>query len=58
VVAEGITDYYARWFAAGRLISEKDFLTENAKAFQALQISRVWLVMNLEESSFDTWIKY
>ena len=37
-VAEGITDYYARLvLRRAGLISEKDFLKENAKAFQELQ---------------------
>ncbi len=37
-VAEGITDYYARLtLRRAGLISEKDFLKENAKAFQDLQ---------------------
>ena len=58
-VAEGITDYYARLvLRRAGLISEKDFLTENAKAFQALQNTPGRLVMSAEESSFDTWIKY
>lgn len=58
-VAEGITDYYARLvLRRAGLISEKDFLTENAKAFQTLQNTPGRLVMNLEESSFDTWVKY
>lgn len=58
-VAEGITDYYARLvLRRAGLISEKEFLTENAKAFQTLQNTPGRLVMSLEESSFDTWIKY
>jgi predicted metalloprotease with PDZ domain len=58
-VAEGITDYYARLvLRRASLISEKEFLTENAKAFQTLQNTPGRLVMSAEESSFDTWIKY
>ena len=58
-VAEGITDYYARLvLRRAGLISEKEFLSENAKAFQNLQDTPGRLVMSAEESSFDTWIKY
>jgi predicted metalloprotease with PDZ domain len=58
-VAEGITDYYARLvLRRAGLTSEKEFLTENAKAFQTLQNTPGRLVMSVEESSFDTWIKY
>ena len=58
-VAEGMTDYYARVvLRRAGLISERDFLTESAKAFQALQNTPGRLVMSAEESSFDTWIKY
>ena len=58
-VAEGITDYYARVvLRRAGLISEKEFLTENARAFQTLQNTPGRLVMSVEESSFDTWIKY
>jgi predicted metalloprotease with PDZ domain len=58
-VAEGFTDYYARLtLRRAGLISEQDFLKENAKAFQALQATPGRLVMSAEESSFDTWIKY
>jgi predicted metalloprotease with PDZ domain len=58
-VAEGFTDYYARLvLRRAGLITEKEFLTETAKAFQNLQNTPGRLVMNLEESSFDTWIKY
>jgi len=58
-VAEGITDYYARVvLRRANLISEKDFLKENAKGFQTFQDTPGRFVMNAEESSFDTWIKY
>jgi predicted metalloprotease with PDZ domain len=57
--AEGLTDYYARLvLRRAGLISEKDFLSENAKAFQTLQNTPGRIVMSLEDSSFDTWIKY
>ncbi|HEY8184840.1 MAG TPA: PDZ domain-containing protein, partial [Pyrinomonadaceae bacterium] len=58
-VAEGFTDYYARLvLRRAGLITEKEFLTETAKSFQNLQNTPGRLVMNAEESSFDTWIKY
>jgi predicted metalloprotease with PDZ domain len=40
------------------LISERDFLTSAAKAFQALQNTPGRLVQSVEEASFDAWIKY
>jgi predicted metalloprotease with PDZ domain len=58
-VAEGITDYYARVvLRRAGLTTEKEFLSENAKAFQNLQNTPGRLVMSVEEASFDTWIKY
>jgi predicted metalloprotease with PDZ domain len=58
-VAEGITDYYARLvLRRAGLISDQDFLKVNAKAMQTLQNTPGRLVMSVEESSFDTWIKY
>ncbi|HEY3037160.1 MAG TPA: PDZ domain-containing protein [Pyrinomonadaceae bacterium] len=58
-VAEGFTDYYARLvLRRAGLISDKEFLKENARAFQNLQNTPGRLVMSAEESSFDTWIKY
>jgi predicted metalloprotease with PDZ domain len=58
-VAEGFTDYYARLvLRRAGLITEKEYLAENAKAFQNLQNIPGRLVMSAEESSFDTWIKY
>ena len=58
-VAEGITDYYARLvLRRAGLISENEFLSENAKVFQNLQNTPGRLVMSVEEASFDTWIKY
>ena len=58
-VAEGITDYYARLvLRRAGLISDKEFLKENARAFQALQNVPGRLVMSAEDASFDSWIKY
>jgi predicted metalloprotease with PDZ domain len=58
-VAEGITDYYARLvLRRAGLISEREFLKENAKAFQTLQNTPGRLVMSAEDASFDSWIKY
>lgn len=58
-VAEGITDYYARLvLRRAGVVSDKEFLTENARAFQQLQNTPGRLEMSAEESSFDTWIKY
>ncbi|MGH9929310.1 MAG: M61 family metallopeptidase, partial [Pyrinomonadaceae bacterium] len=58
-VAEGITDYYARLvLRRAGLISDKEFLRENAKVIQALQDTPGRLVMSADESSFDAWIKY
>ena len=58
-VAEGFTDYYAR-IALRRagLTTEREFLAEQASAFQDLQDTPGRLVQSAEESSFDTWIKY
>jgi predicted metalloprotease with PDZ domain len=58
-VAEGITDYYARLvLRRAGLISDKEFLKESAKAFQALQATPGRLVMSAEDASFDSWVKY
>jgi predicted metalloprotease with PDZ domain len=58
-VAEGITDYYADIaLRRGNLITESDFLTATAKSFQSLQNTPGRLVQSVEESSFDSWIKY
>ena len=58
-VAEGITDYYARLvLRRAGFISDKEFLKENAKAFQTLQNTPGRLVMSAEDASFDSWIKY
>jgi len=58
-VAEGITDYYADLLLrrAG-LITESEFLTATARSFQTLQNTPGRTVQSVEESSFDTWIKF
>jgi predicted metalloprotease with PDZ domain len=58
-VAEGITDYYADLvlLRAG-LIAEAEFLAATARSVQALQNTPGRLEQTVEESSFDTWIKY
>jgi predicted metalloprotease with PDZ domain len=58
-VAEGITDYYARLvLRRAGLISDNEFLRENATAIQDLQKTPGRFVQSAEESSFDAWIKY
>jgi predicted metalloprotease with PDZ domain len=58
-VAEGITDYYAD-IALRRagLISEGEYLAGQARAMQSLQNTPGRLEQTVEESSFDSWIKY
>lgn len=58
-VAEGVTDYYADLLLrrAG-LITENEFLTATARSIQTLQNTPGRLVQSVEESSFDTWIKF
>jgi predicted metalloprotease with PDZ domain len=58
-VAEGITDYYSDVaLRRAGLISEQDFLSATARSFQQLQNTPGRLVQSVEESSFDTWIKF
>lgn len=58
-VAEGITDYYAdRTLRNAGFISDKEFLATEARAIQALQHTPGRLEQSVEESSFDTWVKY
>ena len=58
-VAEGITDYYADIaLRRANLISDREFLTATARAFQTLQNTPGRLVQSVEEASFDSWIKY
>jgi predicted metalloprotease with PDZ domain len=58
-VAEGITDYYADLLLrrAG-LITENDFLSATARSIQTLQNTPGRLEQSVEDSSFDTWIKF
>jgi len=58
-VAEGVTDYFSE-IALRRagLISAEDFLVAAARSFQTLQNTPGRFVQSLEESSFDTWIKF
>ena len=58
-VAEGITDYYSDLvLRRANLISEAEFLTAAARSFQTLQNTPGRLVQSVEESSYDSWIKY
>src|SRR5688572_4660445 len=58
-VAEGITDYYADLFLRRTgLITEGEFLTATARSIQTLQNTPGRQEQSLEESSFDTWIKF
>jgi predicted metalloprotease with PDZ domain len=58
-VAEGVTDYYADvTLRRAGLISESDFLTASARSIQALQNTPGRFEQSVEESSFDTWIKF
>jgi predicted metalloprotease with PDZ domain len=58
-VAEGITDYYADLaLRRAGLITESEFLSATARSFQALQYTPGRKVQSVEESSFDSWIKY
>ena len=58
-VAEGVTSYYQSLILrrAG-LITDKEYLTTIASEFQSFQKVPGRRVMNAEEASFDTWIKY
>jgi predicted metalloprotease with PDZ domain len=58
-VAEGITDYYADVaLRRAGLISDRDFLSSAARSFQQLQDTPGRFVQSVEDSSFDTWIKF
>jgi len=58
-VAEGVTDYYTDLFLRrSGLITEGDFLSATARAIQTLQNTPGRKEQSLEESSFDTWIKF
>ena len=58
-VAEGITDYYSDLsLRRAGLITDVDFLTATTRAIQGLQNTPGRLVQSVEESSFDTWVKF
>ena len=58
-VAEGLTDYYADVvLRRAGLISENEFLAATARAIQAMQNTPGRSEQSVEESSFDTWIKF
>jgi len=58
-VAEGITDYYADLvLRRAGLITESEFLLATARSFQSLQGTPGRKVQSVEDSSFDSWIKY
>ena len=58
-VAEGITDYYADIaLRRANLISDREYLAATARSFETLQYTPGRLVQTVEESSFDSWIKY
>ena len=57
-VAEGGTEYYsALLLRRTGLISDKEFLSDKAKAIKALQERPGRFATSLEEASFDSWIK-
>ena len=58
-VAEGVTDYYADVvLRCAGLITENEFLTATARSVQTLQNTPGRFEQSVEESSFDTWIKF
>ncbi|HWS53651.1 MAG TPA: PDZ domain-containing protein [Pyrinomonadaceae bacterium] len=58
-VAEGVTSYYeALLLRRAGLMTDRQFLDLQARAFQALQNTPGRLEQSLEEASFDAWIKY
>lgn len=58
-VAEGITDYYSDLaLRRANLMSEREFLNATARSFQSLQNTPGRLVQTVEESSYDSWVKY
>ena len=58
-VAEGITDYYADLtLRRAGLITDSEFIGATARAIQSLQDTPGRLVQSVEESSFDTWVKF
>jgi predicted metalloprotease with PDZ domain len=58
-VAEGITDYYADVaLRRASLVTEQEFLSATAKSFQNLQNTPGRFEQTVEESSYDSWIKF
>ncbi|HJS24080.1 MAG TPA: PDZ domain-containing protein [Pyrinomonadaceae bacterium] len=58
-VAEGITDYYADLtLRRADLVSENEFLGATVRSIQSLQNTPGRLEQSVEESSFDSWIKF
>src|SRR6201988_5391360 len=58
-VAEGITDYYSDVaLRRAGLISETEFLAATARAIQSLQNTPGRMEQSVEDSSFDSWIKF
>jgi predicted metalloprotease with PDZ domain len=58
-VAEGVTDYYGDIvLRRAGLITENEFLSATARSIQTLQNTPGRLEQSVEESSFDTWIKF
>lgn len=58
-VAEGITDYYADLnVRRAGLITESEFLKATARSIQNLQNTPGRKEQTVEESSFDSWIKF
>ncbi|GAC1399442.1 MAG: PDZ domain-containing protein [Pyrinomonadaceae bacterium] len=58
-VAEGLTEYYQGVLVRrANLISDREYLRDMARAFEALQNTPGRRVMSVEEASFDAWIKF
>ncbi|HEV3470162.1 MAG TPA: PDZ domain-containing protein [Pyrinomonadaceae bacterium] len=58
-VAEGLTSYYeSLLLRRAGLITDRQFLDIQARAFQQLQNTPGRLEQSLEEASFDAWVKY
>ncbi len=58
-IAEGLTSYYDELFVTrAGLSTPKEFLERLSKQIQGFQATPGRKVQSLEESSFDTWIKF
>nr|MDQ3806367.1 peptidase M61 [Acidobacteriota bacterium] len=58
-VAEGVTSYYeSLLLRRAGLMTDRQFLDLQARAFQSLQNTPGRLEQSLEEASFDAWVKY